>query len=182
MVRVCGNPRPGPCHKLRRMQNELTRLPPELAAILAGDGFRRRRRLVLLVATADADGFPRVALLTMGEVRALSDTRLAIAVRARSRTAINLVRRATATLVYLNRNLTASVQARAGRGRVCRADPLRRVFPMRVERVRLDRPHPSEGDVELLSGPTFTGAGAPTLFSEELFAELGEAAGTGPGE
>ena len=164
------------------MPDELTRLPPELAAALAGDGFRRRRRLVLLLATSDADGFARVALLTMGEVRALSDKRLAIAVRARSRTAINLVRRATATLVYLNRTLTASVQARAGRGRVCRADPSRRLFPMRVERVKIDRPHPAEGDVELLAGPTFTGAGASTLFSDELFAELGEAAGAGSGE
>jgi Pyridoxamine 5'-phosphate oxidase len=161
------------------MPEELTRLPPALAAALAGEAFRRRRRLVLLLATADPDGFPRVALLTMGEVRTLSDTRLAVAVRARSRTAINLVRRATATLVYLNRGLTASVQARAGRGRVCLADPLRRLFPMRVERVRVDRPHPSEGDVELLTGPTFTGAGAPTLFSDELFAELGEAAAAG---
>jgi hypothetical protein len=158
------------------MRDELNRLPPALAAGLSGEAFRRRRRHVLLLATADADGFPRVALLTLGEVRAISDTRLALAVRARSRTAINLVRRATATLVYLSRNLSASVQARAGRGRVCRADPLRRLFPLRVERVLLDRPDPTEGDVELLTGPTFTGGRAPALFSDELFAELGEAA------
>jgi hypothetical protein len=161
------------------MRDELTRLPPELAATLAGEGFRRRRRLVLLLATSDPDGFPRIALLTMGEVRAYSDSRLAVAVRARSRTAINLVRRATATLLYLNRGVTASVQARAGRGRVCRADPLRRLFPMRVERVHIDRPHPAEGEVDLLAGPTFTGGGAPALFSDELFTELGDAAATG---
>ena len=158
------------------MPDELTRLPPALAAALAGQGYRRRRRLVLLLATTDPDGFPRMALLTLGEVRALSDTRLAVAVRARSRTALNLVRRATATLVYLHRGITASVQARAGRGRVCRADPLRRLFPLTVEKVRVDRPQPSEGDVELLTGPTFTGSGAPILFSDELYAELGEAA------
>src|SRR4051812_21454579 len=156
------------------MPEDLTRLPPELAAALSGEGFRRRRRLVVLLATTDADGFPRIALLTMGEVRASSDTRLAIAVRARSRTAVNLVRRATATVLYLSRGLTASVQARAGRGRVCQADPLRRLFPLRVERVRIDRPSPAEGDVELLTGPTFTGSGAPALFSDELFLELRE--------
>jgi hypothetical protein len=158
------------------MRDDLTRLPPALAAALSGEGFRRRRRHVLLLATTDADGFPRVALLTLGEVRALSDTRLAIAVRARSRTAINLVRRATATLLYLSRHVSVSVQARAGRGSVCRVDPQRRLFPLRVERVRLDRPDPAEGDVELLTGPTFTGGAAGALFSEELFAELGEAA------
>ena len=160
------------------MPDELSRLPPELAATLSGEGFRRRRRLVVLRATTDADGFARIALLTMGEVRAASDSRLAVAVRARSRTAVNLVRRATATILYLSRNLTASVQARAGRGRVCRTDPERRLFPLRVERVRIDRPAPSEGDVELLTGPTFTGRAAGALFSDELFLELAEAAAT----
>lgn len=161
------------------MPDELSRLPAQLAATLAGEGYRRRRRQVLLLATSDPDGFPRVALLTLAEVRAASDTQLAVAVRGRSRTAVNLVRRATATLLYLSRSLTASVQARAGRGRVCRADPLRRLFPLRVERVRVDRPDPSESDVELLSGPTFTGGGANALFSDDLFAELAEAATAG---
>ena len=161
------------------MSDELTRLPPRLAAALSGEGFRRRRRLVVLLATSDADGFPRVALLTLGEVRAASDSRLAVAVRSRSRTAVNLVRRTTATLLYLSRSLTASVQARAGRGRVCRTDPERRLFPLRVERVRVEQPDPSEADVELLTGPTFTGGGAPALFSDELFLELAEAAATG---
>jgi hypothetical protein len=158
------------------MRDELSRLPPELAASLSGEGFRRRRRLVILLATTDADGFARIALLTMGEVRAASDSRLAVAVQARSRTAVNLVRRATATILYLTRNLTASVQVRAGRGRVCRTDPERRLFPLRVESVRIDRPAPSEADVDLLTGPTFTGRGARALFSDELFLELAEAA------
>src|SRR5437763_2767037 len=130
-------PSPPPPIDSAPMPDDLTRLPPELAAALSGEGFRRRRRLVVLLATTDADGFPRIALLTMGEVRATSDTRLAVAVRARSRTAINLVRRATVTLLYLSRGLTASVQARAGRGRVCQSDPLRRLFPLRVESVRI---------------------------------------------
>jgi hypothetical protein len=158
------------------MRDELTRMPPALAAALSGEAFRRRRRHVLLLGTSDPDGFPRFSLLTLGEIRALSDSSLAVAVRARSRTAVNLVRRATATLLYLSRNLTASIQARAGRGRVCRADPLRRLFPLRVESVRLDRPDPAEGEVELLTGPTFGGGGAAALFSDELFAELGETA------
>ena len=76
-----------------------------------------------------------------------------------SRTAFNLVRRGTATLLYLNRRITASVQARAGRGRVCGADPARRLFPLKVERVRVDRPAAEEGDVALLTGPDLRGRG-----------------------
>jgi hypothetical protein len=59
---------------------------------------------------------------------------------------------------------------RAGRGRVCDFDPERHVFPLHVLRVRIDRPDPAEGDVELLTGPTFAGRGANSLFSETLFA------------
>ncbi len=153
---------------------ELRKMPRDLHAALGGEGFRRRRRLVLPLLTTDPEGFPRVALLTLGEVRANSVSELAVAVRAESRTAFNLVRRATATLVYLHRPITASVQARAGHGRVSTADPGRRVFPLSVERVRVDRPAQDEGDVELLTGPTFAGGDAEGLFSEELFAELGK--------
>jgi hypothetical protein len=153
---------------------ELRKMPRDLHAALGGEGFRRRRRLVLPLLTTDPEGFPRVALLTLGEVRANSVSELAVAVRAESRTAFNLVRRSTATLLYLHRAIAASVQARAGRGRTCAVDPGRQVFPLSVERVRVDRPAEEEGDVELLTGPTFAGADAARLFSEELFAELGK--------
>jgi len=154
---------------------DLMRMPRDLEAALSGDGFRRRRRLVVPLLTADPEGFPRVALLTFGELRASSPSRLTVAVLAGSRTAFNLVRRKTATILYLQRQMTASIQARAGRGRVSSADPARRLFPLAVERVRIDRPAQGEGDVTLLTGPTFTGHDADRLFSEELFAELGKA-------
>ncbi len=150
-------------------------MPRELHSALSGEGFRRRRRLVLPLLTTDPGGFPRVALLTLGEVRANSPSEIAVAVHAGSRTDFNLVRRGTATLLYLNSRMTASVQARAGRGKVCGSDPARRVFPLRIEHVRVDRPAESEGDVSLLTGPTFTGRDAGRLFSDELYAELGEA-------
>ena len=155
---------------------DFSRMPRDLEAVLAGDGFRRRRRLVIPLLTTDPEGFPRVALLTLGELRAVSSSRLVVAVMAGSRTAFNLVRRGTATVLYLQRQVTASIQARAGRGRVSRTDPSRRLFPLAVERVRIDRPAASEGEVALLTGPTFTGRDADRLFSEELFAELGKAA------
>jgi hypothetical protein len=149
-------------------------MPRDLEAVLSGDGFRRRRRLVVPLLTTDPEGFPRVALLTFGELRASSSSRLAVAVLAGSRTAFNLVRRGTATILYLQRTMTASIQARAGRGRVSSSDPARRLFPLAIERVRLDRPAEAEGDVSLLTGPTFTGRDADRLFSDELFAELGK--------
>jgi hypothetical protein len=153
---------------------DFTRMPRDLETALSGEGFRRRRHLVVPLLTTDPEGYPRVALLTLGELRATSPTRLAVAVMAGSRTAFNLVRRGTATVLYLQRQMTASIQARAGKGRVSSADPARRLFPLSVERVRLDLPAASEGDVSLLTGPTFTGRDAGRLFSEELFAELGK--------
>jgi hypothetical protein len=82
-----------------------------------------------------------------------------------------------ATVLFLHRSVTASIQARAGRGRVCSTDPRRRLFPLDVESVRLDCPAASEGDVALLAGPTFTGRDAGRLFSDELYAEIGKVAG-----
>jgi len=153
---------------------ELDRLPSEVARELGGEAFRRRRRLVFPLLTTDPEGYPRAALLTPGEVRALSATELAVAVKATSRTALNLIRRRRATLLYLHRTIAASVQARAGRGRVCRRDPDRQLFPLTVHRVRLDEPSPSEEDVHLLAGPTFAGAGARLLFAPDLFEELAQ--------
>jgi len=151
-------------------------MPRELVRALSGGAFRRRRRLVLPLLTTDPEGHPRVALLTPSEVRATSASDLAVAVRAGSRTALNLIRRGTATLLYLSRGVAASVQAKAGRGRACGTDPDKQLFPLSVLRVRLDRPSASEGDVALLTGPTFTGRDGARLFSEELFEELGKVA------
>ena len=155
---------------------EFSRMPRDLETALSGEAFRRRRRLVVPLLTADPEGFPRVDLLALGDLRASSASSLAVAVIASSRTAYNLVRRKTATILYLQRQITASIQARAGRGRVCSADPDRRLFPLAVERVRIDRPAEAEGEVSLLTGPTFAGPDAERLFSEELFAELGKVA------
>jgi hypothetical protein len=113
----------------------------------------------------------------MGEVRAGSPVRMAVAVMAGSRTAFNLVRRGTATVLYLFRRTTASIQARAGHARVCRTDPRRRLFPLDVESVRLDQPAQGEQDVALLMGPTFGGRDSARLFSDELYEELGTVAG-----
>jgi hypothetical protein len=148
-------------------------MPRQLERVLSGDGFRRRKRLALPFSTPDPDGSPRVALLTLGEVRAISPVALAVAVLAGSRTAANLIRRRRGTLLLLQRGMAAYIQARAGRGRVSESKPERQIFPLTVAGVRLDTPSRGEGDVALLSGPTFGGPDAGDLFSEELFEELG---------
>ena len=94
-------------------------------------------------------------------------------VQAKSLTAANLIRRQRAAIYYLAANRVAWIQASAGHGRVCDADPDRQIFPLAVYRVKVDRASSREAAVRLLSGPTFSAAGDPALFSEELFEELG---------
>lgn len=155
-----------------RRTQELTRLPPDLQRTLGGDAFRRRRRVVIPLLTTDAEGFARAALLTPGEVRAISPTVIAVAVLAASRTAMNLIRRRQATILFLGRHLAASIRLRAGRGQASTRDPDRTLFPLAVFRVRLDEPR-GEGGVTLAAGPRFAGSDAAALFSEALFEELG---------
>ena len=156
---------------------ELDRLPRDLEKLLSGEAFAARHRLVLPILTIDPEGFPRAALLTVAEVRALSRTLLAVAVHTASRTAANLIRRQKAALYYLARNSVIWIQATAGRGRTCDADSDRQMFPLEVFRVKVDRPGPGEGMVSLVAGPALAARHARRLFSGELFAEL-ETCGT----
>src|SRR5262245_29270798 len=134
---------------------EYDRLPRELEETLSGKGFQERKRLALPFLTIDPEGFPRASLLTFSEVRALSRTRLSVAVAAGSHTAANLIRRQKAALYYLARNCAAWIQATAGRGRVCDAHPDRQIFPLSVVRVKVDQAGAGEESVELLVGPTY---------------------------
>ena len=154
--------------------------PPEIEFVLSERGFRERKlrrglhgRLAIPFLTVDPGGYPRAALLTLGEIRATSRSTLAVAVRAGSRTAANLIRRKTATIFYLARNKAVWVQARAGRGRPSDFDPDRQIFPLSVVRVKVDRAAPEEGAVALTGGPTFSARAGSRLFSEDLYRELG---------
>src|SRR6266540_475516 len=107
---------------------EFDQLPRELVEILAGKAFRARKRLALPFLTIDPEGFPRAALLTLSEIRATSPTSLCVAVQSKSLTAANLIRRQKAALYYLARSCVTWIQASAGHGRVCGADPDRQLF------------------------------------------------------
>jgi pyridoxamine 5'-phosphate oxidase-like protein len=162
-------------NKIRRMA-EYDRLPRQLERILSGKGFRERKRLALPFLTVDPEGFPRAALLTLSEVRALSPTQLTVAVQSGSHTAANLIRRQKAALCFLARDCAAWIQATAGHGRGCDADPERQIFPLAVYRVKLDRGTAGEEEVGLLAGPTYSCPDGREDFSEQLFAELARTA------
>ncbi len=152
---------------------EFDKLPRDLELLLSGEAFRERNRLILPFLTLDPEGFPRACLLTLSEIRARSRTALSVAVRTGSRTAANLIRRQNAALLYLARHRAVWIQARAGRGRNCDRDPGRQIFPLAVFRVNVNRPNAPDGRVSLSGGPTVSARDAGTLFSEELFEELG---------
>ena len=77
---------------------EYSRLPRQLEETLSGKAFRERKRLALPFLTIDPEGFPRAALLTLSEVRALSRDQVSVAVQSGSRTAANLIRRQKAAI------------------------------------------------------------------------------------
>lgn len=152
---------------------ESEKLPRNLEALFSGRGFSQRHGCALLLATIDPEGYPRTALLSFGQVRALSGKHLAIAVRTRSHTAANMIRRRKAMLAYLGRDCCAFVQVDVGRGRACDCDPERQIFPLDIFRVKIDRTDPEEGNVEILTGPLFSAAEPDRIFSQPLFDELG---------
>jgi hypothetical protein len=92
-----------------------------------------------------------------------------------SRTEANLIRRQAATVLYLDAGMSVSIQARAGKARVSRSCPEKRIFPLRVVQVKEDRPLPGEASLAISNGPRFGGAGLEAQFSAALFHELSRA-------
>src|SRR5215471_3924896 len=149
--------------------SDLERLPRDLEALFSGEGFSARHGIAIPFVTVDPEGYPRAALLSFGEVRAVSRRELVVAVRAGSHPAANLIRRRVAMLYYLGRHTVIWVQARAGRGHVSTSDPERQIFPLSVVRVKIDQADAGEQGASLLTGPILTVAEPDRLFSEELF-------------
>lgn len=65
---------------------EPAHLSPALLKLLDGSDLRRHVGTTLLLVAADADGWPRAALLSVGEVVSLGPTRLRVALHEDSRT------------------------------------------------------------------------------------------------
>ncbi|WP_344232753.1 hypothetical protein [Kribbella hippodromi] len=105
----------------------------------------------VLVST-DADGWPRQAMLSLGEVVALSTRRLGLAVWASSDTASNLSRRGRGVLTFVHGGAAYSVRLTALRGRDVPIEGFAlATFGAVVEEVRCDvAPY-----AELVSGVSF---------------------------
>jgi hypothetical protein len=151
---------------------ESKNLPPGLKRLLGGQGFKARRKLSIPLLTCDPEGIPRAALLAFSEIRALSASRLAVAVASGSRTEANLIRRRGVTVLLLDAGLSVSIRARAGKGRPSVSVPDKKIFPLSVISVKEDAPLPGESTLALASGPRFAGPNAEAIFSPALFAEL----------
>jgi len=124
---------------------------------LSGEDLAAHAGEAILIATTDTQGRPHPALLTYGEIVALSPTVLRLAVRGDSATARNLVDRGALTLCLIDAGGAAYVKARArplsseasleAQGLVA--------FEAHVEDVLVDAPTTGE-KAHLASGVTFT--------------------------
>ncbi len=91
-------------------------LPDHVFALLRGDNLRAHIGLTLLLLSETEDGWPHLALLSIGEVLALSPDRLRLALWPQSTATANLTRRGRATLALVHEAASYSVRLSAERG------------------------------------------------------------------
>jgi hypothetical protein len=115
-----------------------TNLPNDLAALLDGRDLQAGEGLTIQLLTVDEAGWPRVALLSVGEVLAVSDERLRLALWPASHTTANLARTGRGVLCLVHAGVFLTVLIHADRG-IDLVDPIRRaVFEARINEVRGD--------------------------------------------
>ena len=114
-------------------------LGTDLVALLDGTDLETQTGFTLELITVDADGCPRVALLSVGEVVATGDRALALALWPQSRTTANLERTAQALLAFVHDGAAYRVRLQAHRrADVLVADDARAVFDAPVAAVERD--------------------------------------------
>jgi hypothetical protein len=119
-------------------EHDVPALPNTVTELLDGTDPARHIGFTLQLMTADPDGWPRLALLSAGEVIAVNPTRFRIALWPESRTTANLTRSGRATLAFVVDNTAYSVRLSACRGEDL-AEPARlAVFDSRIVEVRCD--------------------------------------------
>ena len=90
-------------------------LPAPLLRLLDGEDLERKEGETLLLLTAAPDGWPRLALLSVGEVYAPSATEVRLALWPDSRTTANLAANGRATLSAIIDGVTYDVEVEARR-------------------------------------------------------------------
>jgi flavin reductase (DIM6/NTAB) family NADH-FMN oxidoreductase RutF len=134
-----------------------SRLPADIVALLDGSDLEARIGLTIELVTTGADGWPGIALLSAGEVLAMNDSEVRLALWPDSRTTANLTRTGEGVLAFVQDGAAFSVRVEASR-RPDLPDPLA-AFDGRVVGVRRDE----VGYARLTSGITFDVPDAPAV-------------------
>jgi len=104
------------------------------------------------LATTDPDGWPRLALLSAGEIFTVDQTRLRIALWPESHTTANLTRTSRATLTFVHGKMAYNIRLRTCRGENLDTPGPLAVFDGRIIEIRREvAPY-----AELESGITFS--------------------------
>jgi hypothetical protein len=115
-----------------------TVLPSEVAALLSGRDVRAGVGLTIQLLTVDESGWPRVALLSVGEVLAIDDRHLRLALWSTSHTTANLSRAGRGVLCLVHAGAFLTVLIHAARA-VDLVEPApRAVFDAEIDGVRTD--------------------------------------------
>jgi len=125
------------------------RLPAEILEALDGEGLEEKIGPAHMLLTADEDGTPRPCMLSAGELLAVDDRRLRVALWPRTRTAENLARGGRAVFCYVAPHTVLYV--RGTTSRVVDADGPLECFELRVESVESDE----HAGMPVTSGITF---------------------------
>jgi len=125
-------------------------IPPPLRFEFGKGSIAGEPASALLLVTVDADGSPRIVVLSYGEVRVLDERRLRIVVRAGSNTRGNLEVRPAALWCVLD-GAAYSLRGRARRVVEAPEDPLSAALELELESVLRD----FTPDAPLISGPTY---------------------------
>jgi hypothetical protein len=112
--------------------NDGPRLSAEVVGLLDGSDLGARVGLTLQLLTVDEAGWPRVALLSAGEVLTLDESSLRLALWPGSRTTANLTRTGHGTLVFVHAGASHSVAIEARRAGDLAEPSIRAVFDGRV--------------------------------------------------
>jgi len=128
---------PGPVSSWKDGEIVTAQLPDELVRLLDGTDPDRSVGLTFELVTVDAEGWPRVALLSVGEVLALDASRLRLALWPGSHTTANLTRSGRCTLALVWSGAAVTLRLVTCRGADLR-EPELAVFDGRVLSVRRD--------------------------------------------
>ena len=131
-------------------------LPDAAVALLGAEDMRAAIGKVVIVATVDDAGFPHVALLSPGEMLALSSTHVRTALNAGAKTIRNIADRSKVTLIVIEPEICCYVKGRATVGD--EVLPETSLMPFRARRVDIDVEAvllDAEAGASIVTGPRY---------------------------